>query len=38
MSAKGGYRLRVLRRLFGIKREEVGGGWRRLQNEELHKL
>jgi hypothetical protein len=23
----------VLRRIFGPKREEVGGGWRRLQIE-----
>jgi hypothetical protein len=29
---------RVLRRTFGHKREELAGGWRRLQNEELHKL
>jgi hypothetical protein len=27
---------RVLRRIFGHKREEVVGGWRRLHNEELH--
>jgi hypothetical protein len=27
---------RVLRRIFGPKREEVLGGWRRLHNEELH--
>jgi len=27
----------VLRRIFGPKREEVVGGWRRLHNEELHK-
>jgi hypothetical protein len=27
---------RVLRRIFGTKREEVAGGWRRLHNEELH--
>jgi len=26
---------RVLRRIFGPKREEVAGGWRRLYNEEL---
>jgi len=26
---------RVLRRIFGPKREEVAGGWRRLHNEEL---
>jgi hypothetical protein len=25
-------------RIFGHKREEVAGGWRRLHNEELHKL
>jgi hypothetical protein len=29
---------RVLRRMFRPKREEVAGGWRRLQNEELHDL
>jgi hypothetical protein len=27
---------RVLRRIFGYKREEVAGDWRRLHNEELH--
>jgi hypothetical protein len=29
---------RVLRRLFGPKRDEVTGGWRKLHNEELHDL
>jgi hypothetical protein len=29
---------RVLMRMFGPKREEVAGGWRRLHNEELHNL
>jgi hypothetical protein len=29
---------RVLRRIFGPKREEVMGGWRRLHNEDLHNL
>jgi hypothetical protein len=29
---------RVLRRIFGSKREEVIGGWRKLCNEELHNL
>jgi len=29
---------RVLRRIFGPKREEVVGGRRRLNNEELHNL
>jgi hypothetical protein len=28
----------VVRRIFGLKREEVAGGWRRLHNEELHNL
>jgi hypothetical protein len=29
---------RVLRRIFGNKREEVTGGWRKLHDEELHGL
>jgi hypothetical protein len=29
---------RVLRGIFGLKSEEVAGGWRRLHNEELHNL
>jgi hypothetical protein len=29
---------RVFSRIFGPKREEVVGGWRRLHNEELHNL
>jgi hypothetical protein len=29
---------RALRRLFGPKREEVAGDWRKLHNEELHNL
>jgi hypothetical protein len=29
---------RVLRRIFGPKRDEVTGGWRGLYNEELHDL
>jgi hypothetical protein len=28
----------VLRRIFGPKRDEVTGEWRKLQNEELHYL
>jgi hypothetical protein len=28
----------VLRRIFGPKRDEVTGGWRKLHNEELHNL
>jgi hypothetical protein len=28
----------MLRRIFGPMVEEVAGGWRRLQNEELHNL
>jgi hypothetical protein len=40
---KGGHRLRVfqsrvLRRIFGPKRDEVAGGWKRLHNKELHNL
>jgi hypothetical protein len=27
-----------LRRIFGPKRDEVTGGWRKLHNEKLHKL
>jgi hypothetical protein len=29
---------RVLRRIFGPKRDEVTGGWRKLHNEELYGL
>jgi hypothetical protein len=29
---------RVLRRIFGSKRDEVMGEWRKLHNEELHDL
>jgi hypothetical protein len=29
---------RVLKRIFGPKREEVVGDWRRLHSEELHNL
>jgi hypothetical protein len=29
---------RVMRRIFGPKRDEVTGGWRKLHNEELHNL
>jgi hypothetical protein len=28
---------RVLRKMFGLKREE-GGSWRKLHNDELHDL
>jgi hypothetical protein len=28
----------VLRRIFGARRDEVIGGWRKLHNEELHNL
>jgi hypothetical protein len=43
LALRGEHRLRVfenreLRRIFGPKREEVVGGWRRLPNEELHNL
>jgi hypothetical protein len=29
---------KMLRRIFGPKRDEVTGGWRKLHNEELHYL
>jgi hypothetical protein len=29
---------RVLRRIFGHKRDEVTGDWRKLLDEELHNL
>jgi hypothetical protein len=29
---------RVLKRIFGLKRDEVTGEWRKLHNEELHDL
>jgi hypothetical protein len=29
---------RVLRRIFGSKRDEMIGGWRKLHNKELHNL
>jgi hypothetical protein len=32
------YNNRVLRRIFGPKKNEVAGEWRKLHNEELHNL
>jgi hypothetical protein len=32
------FKNRVLRRIFGPKRDEVTGEWRKLHNEELHNL
>jgi hypothetical protein len=32
------FETRVLRRIFGPKRDGVMGGWRKLHNEELHNL
>jgi hypothetical protein len=29
---------RMLRRIFGSKRDEVTGGWKKLHNKELHTL
>jgi hypothetical protein len=29
---------RVVRRIFGPKRDEVTGGWRKLHSEELHNI
>jgi hypothetical protein len=33
-----GFENRVLRRIFGPKKDGVTGGWRKLHNEELHDL
>jgi hypothetical protein len=43
LTVREAYRLRkfenrLLRRLLGLKRDEVTGGWRKLHNEELHNL
>jgi hypothetical protein len=39
---RGKHRLRVFKnralKIFGPKRDEVTGGWRKLHNEELHNL
>jgi hypothetical protein len=32
------FKNRVLRRIFGLKRDEVTGDWRKLHNEKLHNL
>jgi hypothetical protein len=32
------FEIRVLRRIFGLKRNEVMGDWRKLHNEEFHNL
>jgi hypothetical protein len=32
------FQIRVLRRIFGSKRDEVTGEWRKLHNEELNVL
>ena len=32
------FEIRVLRRIFGPKRDEVTGEWRKLHNEELNDL
>jgi hypothetical protein len=29
---------KVLRRVFGLKRDEVTGGWEKLHNKKLHNL
>jgi hypothetical protein len=34
----GVFENRMLRRIFGTKRDEVTGEWRKLHNEELHDL
>jgi hypothetical protein len=32
------FEIRVLRRIFGPKRDDVTGDWRKLHNEELHNI
>jgi hypothetical protein len=32
------FQKRVMRSIFGLKRDEMVGGWRKLHNEELHNL
>jgi hypothetical protein len=32
------FEIRMLRTIFGPKRDEVKGDWRKLHNEELHNL
>jgi hypothetical protein len=32
------FEYRVLRRIFGLKRDEVMGDWRKLLNEEVYNL
>jgi hypothetical protein len=34
----GEFEERVLRRIFGLKRNEIIAVWRKLRNEELHNL
>jgi hypothetical protein len=36
LSLREEHRLRVLRRIFAPKSDEVTGGWRKLHIEELH--
>jgi hypothetical protein len=38
LTVKGEHKLRVLRRIFGPKRDGITGGWRKLHNEELQNL
>ena len=43
LSSREEYRLRVFvnrvfSRIFGLKRDEVTGGWRKIRYEELHNL
>ena len=33
-----GSEIRVLRRIFGAKRDEVAGDWRRIHNEKLYDM
>jgi hypothetical protein len=32
------FEIRVLKRIFGLEKDKVMGGWRKLHNKELHNL
>jgi hypothetical protein len=38
LTVREDHKLKVLRRIFGPKRDGVMGGWRKLHNKELHNL
>jgi hypothetical protein len=38
LSTRQGFENRVLRRIFGLKKDEVTGEWRKMHTGELHNL